>query len=72
VASLILAGGARAADPSQADRHGTAVVNVVAYGTSGSGKSIGTCKPVRVTAERSADNQARVGFFESEVGGTGS
>jgi hypothetical protein len=53
-----------------ADEPRAVVVNVLAYSTGG-GKSVGTCSPVRVTATEAAGGSVRVGFFESEVGGTG-
>lgn len=53
-----------------ADEPRSVLVNVLAYSTGG-GKSMGTCTPVRVTAGEASGCSVRVGFFESEVGGTG-
>jgi hypothetical protein len=47
------------------------VVNVLTYGTTADGSGIGSCRPVTITADDSPLGNARVGFFESEVGGTG-
>ncbi len=58
------------AEPS-ASQPGEVIVHVVAKTTRVDGSSGGSCKPVRVTASRSIDGKARVGFFESQVGGTG-
>ncbi len=55
-----------------ADEPRAVVVNVLTYSsTTGNGKGVGRCKPVTVTADGSGGSTARVGFFESEVGGTG-
>jgi hypothetical protein len=60
-------------EPAAANRTqtGEVIVHVVAKTTSANGKIGGSCRPVRVTASESNDGRARVGFFESEVGGTG-
>ncbi len=47
------------------------IVHVVAKTTFGNGTYGGSCKAVRVTAGESEDGRARVGFFETQVGGTG-
>ena len=70
--ALLLSGGASlAADEPAAAQPGEVIVHVVAKTTSADGTIGGSCRPVRVTANTSSDGRARVGFFESEVGGTG-
>ncbi len=49
----------------------TVIVNVVAYSTNSSGQATGSCTPVRITAGGGEGGPVRVGFFETEVGGTG-
>ncbi len=68
--ALALIGSALRGSTAVAAEPETVVVNVLAYGQSG-GRSMGTCSPVRVTASTSDDDSVRVGFFESEVSGTG-
>lgn len=46
-------------------------INVLTFGTAADGKAVGHCSPVRITADGTAGQGVRVGFFESEVGGTG-
>jgi hypothetical protein len=58
-------------EPGTDSPPGSATVNVVAYHQAPGGKAGGSCKPVHITAEPSADGRARVGFFETRVGGTG-
>jgi uncharacterized protein len=55
----------------EVDQPRTVVINVLAYSTQSDGKATGSCSPVRVTAGGANGSDARVGFFESEVGGTG-
>ena len=47
------------------------VVNVLTYGKAADGSAVGRCSPVTISADGAANGSARVGFFESEVGGTG-
>ncbi len=47
------------------------VVNVLTYGKAADGSAVGHCSPVTISADGNANGSARVGFFESEVGGTG-
>ena len=58
-----------AAQPDERER--SVFVNVVAYGANAAGKNVGTCDRVRVTAGGNHGDTVRVGFFETEVGGTG-
>src|SRR5690606_30766542 len=58
-----------AAGPLAAEESEPVVVNVLTYSARGGGR--GQCSPVTVRADSSSDGTARVGFFESEVGGTG-
>jgi predicted S18 family serine protease len=53
------------------DQHKTVVVNALAYSTDTDGKGHGTCFPVRVTVGGPVNGPMRLGFFESEVGGSG-
>ncbi|MBL8829567.1 MAG: hypothetical protein JNM18_21490 [Planctomycetaceae bacterium] len=41
------------------------------YGQRGDGKSVGFCSPIHITAGNPRGNRVRIGFFESEVAGTG-
>lgn len=47
------------------------VVNVLTFSTAADGSASGRCSPVTITADGTTTGTARVGFFESEVGGTG-
>jgi hypothetical protein len=49
----------------------TVVVDPLAYATNGAGQSFGTCFPMTVTVGGYAPGTVRIGFFESEVGGSG-
>lgn len=62
--------------PSTASRSNTpasptVVVHPLFFASRGSGKAVGAIAPLRVTLSGGAANQVRIGFFESEVGGTG-
>ena len=46
-------------------------VNVLAYATGNNGKAFGTCSPMMITVGGRPAGQVRIGFIESEVGGTG-
>jgi len=59
------------AEALQESSQRTVVVNVLAYGTAATGKAVGNCNPVRVSAGGTDDGRVVVGFFESEVGGSG-
>jgi len=48
----------------------TVTVNVLTF-SSGGGQTSGHCSPVRISAGGGEGTTVRVGFFESEVGGTG-
>ncbi|MGD9722863.1 MAG: S16 family serine protease [Pirellulales bacterium] len=71
--ALIAAGWLRAAEAQEQPAAGprTVVVNVVAFSTAADGTAAGSCSPVRVTAGENEGGAVRVGFFESEVSGTG-
>ncbi len=50
--------------------HREVTVNALGYGKKG-GKAFGGCFPVRVSVGGTYEGRVRVGFFESEVGGSG-
>ena len=63
--------GAQADDEPAAKREPRIVtINVLAVSSSNA-RPQGSCKPVRVTAGIEEDSRLRVGFFETEVGGSG-
>ncbi len=48
------------------------VIHALWYATEPSGKAVGGVSPVRVSVRPSQNKELRVGFFEEEVGGSGS
>ncbi len=63
--------GEKPATQPLANQPRTVVVNVLVVSKSGDGGETGFCTPVSVTAGGAQGNKVRVGFFETEAGGTG-
>ncbi len=61
----------QASDLAIAQGTRSVVVHVLTYGKASDGSAVGHCSPVTISADGNANGSARVGFFESEVGGTG-
>ena len=66
---LLYAANLSAQQPADAPR--TVQVFCLAYSTGSDGKGYGTCSPLDITVGGPTDGKPRIGFFESEVGGSG-